>query len=149
MGFTLPLPPTLFLLFLAAMTLVRIVFAETILLFYPWNLAGIPLFVGGLLLSWLGARKFKRVGTNIHTFKEPDLFVTDHLYGFSRNPMYLGFALAIFGMAIVLGNPCSFAFALLFFVLLERCYIRYEERILEERFGEAYRAYRAKTRRWL
>ncbi|PSM19498.1 PEMT/PEM2 methyltransferase family protein [Nitratireductor sp. StC3] len=110
---------------------------------------GLPLVALGLALAFAGARRFRHAGTNIHTFHRPDRLITDGLYSMSRNPMYLGFALALLGFAIKLNTPINFALVAAFVLVTDLWYIRYEERIAQSVFGEAYRDYRRRTRRWI
>ena len=66
-----------------------------------------------------------------------------------RNPMYLGFALALLGWGIFLSNPLSLAMLFVFVGYMNRFQIVPEERALESLFGDAFKAYRSKVRRWL
>jgi protein-S-isoprenylcysteine O-methyltransferase Ste14 len=67
----------------------------------------------------------------------------------SRNPMYLGMAAALLGVAVTLGSATPFLVAPVFGVLLARRFIRPEEAALASRFGAAWTAYARRTRRWL
>lgn len=103
----------------------------------------------GVGLAKRGSDTFERIGTNIETFQKPEVLVTDGLFSFSRNPMYLGFVMALLGVAIVLGNLLSFAVVLAFIVITDRWYIPFEEAAMKQQFGEQYERYKARTRRWL
>lgn len=87
--------------------------------------------------------------TNIKTFDRPDVLVTDGAFAFSRNPMYLGFSIALVGFAIKLNVWPAFVVAGAFIVVAHFWYIRFEERMAEATFGAAYDDYRRRTRRWL
>lgn len=119
------------------------------LLPYPYNLIGALLVVFGIGIAKRGSDIFERAGTNIETFQKPDVLVTDGLFSFSRNPMYLGFVVALLGVAITLGNLSSFAVVLAFILITDRWYIPFEEAAMGEQFGEQYAKYKIKTRRWL
>jgi protein-S-isoprenylcysteine O-methyltransferase Ste14 len=143
------LPPTLFYLCIVAMVALAWLWPITVVIGSPIRLIGVvPLFVGLGISIW-GSRKFDVVGTNIKTFDEPDVLVTDGLFRISRNPMYLGFALALSGVWIALGAVSPLLGVLVFVLVTDRWYIRFEERILDETFGEAFREYRSRTRRWI
>jgi protein-S-isoprenylcysteine O-methyltransferase Ste14 len=114
----------------------------------PYNCIG-AILAAGLLLSFAGARQFARRGTNIKTFDDPDVLVTEGLFRFSRNPMYLGFVLFLAGAAIYFGTLASFIVAVAFAVITDRWYIRFEEQAMRRKFGAAYAAYAASVRRWL
>jgi protein-S-isoprenylcysteine O-methyltransferase Ste14 len=75
--------------------------------------------------------------------------ITSGPYRFSRNPLYLGGnVLVFFGAALVLGSPMALLLTLLHLPVVDRL-IRREERQLEQTFGEDWRRYRARVRRWI
>jgi len=110
---------------------------------------GLALLVAGLGIAAWHARLFRRVGTNIHTFRAPQVLVTGGLFRHSRNPMYLGFVLALAGLALVLGAVTPALVAVAYAVVVDRWYIRFEEEAMARTFGEDYRRYRTRVRRWL
>ena len=75
--------------------------------------------------------------------------VTDGIYRYSRNPMYLGMALLLAAWALWLGNAAAWLGIVLFVALINRYQIRPEERILAAKFGDDYHSYCRRTRRWL
>ena len=77
------------------------------------------------------------------------MLLTTGLYRFSRNPIYLGMTLTLLGWGLVLGSLGALLLVPLFPPWIERLFIRTEEAMLEDQFGDAYRAYAARTRRWL
>ena len=103
----------------------------------------------GLLLALDVAIRFFRQRTPIHPFEEARALVTDGMLRFSRNPIYLGMLLILFGAALVWGTLPGLFVLPLFMAALTRFVIRDEEAMLEARFGDAYRDYRARVRRWL
>lgn len=114
-----------------------------------WRLLGAPFVVAGLGLAVAGSRRFDRVGTNIKTFDDPDILVTDGLFGPTRNPMYLGFLLSLIGAALGLGAASTLAGPVVFFVAADRWYIPFEEERMVAVFGERFVAYRRATPRWI
>ena len=115
----------------------------------PWSYSGALLMVLGLAISATGAGAFKRVGTPVVPFEPSTTLVTDGLYQFTRNPMYLGLVLALLGAAILLGSLGAFVPVPVFAWILHSQFIKGEERFLEEIFGERYLAYQQRVRRWL
>jgi protein-S-isoprenylcysteine O-methyltransferase Ste14 len=103
----------------------------------------------GVLIVLVSAGLFRRRATTINPFGEPAVMVQDGLYRFSRNPMYLGMLLVLIGVGLLLGNLPALLLAPAFVAIMTRRYIAHEEQVLEARFGEVYRAYRARTRRWI
>ena len=75
--------------------------------------------------------------------------VSTGVYRFTRNPMYLGLALILLGLAVYLASPWALLGPLVFAAYITRFQIVPEERALQARFGAAYTAYRARVRRWL
>ncbi len=71
------------------------------------------------------------------------------MYGFSRQPMYLGFVFVLMGLAIQLGLLTPWAMVPIFAVMMEVVFIRVEEHMLEEKFRPARLAYKNKVRRWI
>lgn len=110
---------------------------------------GLPLVVLGLGVAVAARSQFARARTNIYTFRQPDHLVTDGLFRFTRNPMYLGFCLALAGLAVFLGSLAPVLCAVTYLVISDRWYIAFEEEMMRARFGEAYQRYARHTRRWL
>jgi len=71
------------------------------------------------------------------------------VFRLSRNPMYLGMVLILVGAAMLLGALTPFLVAAGFAAIIETRFIPAEERMLAETFGDAWTAYRNRTRRWL
>lgn len=143
------LPPRLVLIFVIAMVAADLLAPATAVIGPAWRWAGVLPMAGGIALTIAAARQFDRARTNIRTFDEPTLLVTDGLFRFSRNPMYLGFVLFLVGLGVFLGTLPAMLMALAFAIIADRWYIRFEERAMRAKFGEAYAAYATRTRRWL
>lgn len=141
-------PPVLLLICLILMALLRWVWPVQIVLGYPTNLVGLVPAAMGLLIGVSGVLKFRRERTNIHPFRTADKLVTDGLYGYSRNPMYLGLTLILVGTWILLGAVSPVFGVLVFVVAASHWYIPGEERMMSEKFGKAYEEYRTKVGRW-
>ena len=142
------LPPVLVGIFVIAMCLLRIVLPGPVIVPQPYNLLGLVLIFVGFAVAFSGARQFNRAGTNIKTFDDPTLLVTDGLFGWSRNPMYLGLTVFLIGLAIMLETLLPFSGAVAFAVITDRWYIKFEEQALRRKFGESYETYARRTRRW-
>jgi protein-S-isoprenylcysteine O-methyltransferase Ste14 len=93
--------------------------------------------------------KFSRLGTPIHPFQRSTRLLTDGLYRYTRNPMYVGMMLILVGLSLILGTLGTVLVIPVFAWLIERNFIVVEERALEQAFGERYREYRRRVRRWL
>jgi protein-S-isoprenylcysteine O-methyltransferase Ste14 len=144
------LPPFLFLFFALLMPFICWGLGLTHYIQFPYNLAGIPFLFLGLGAAKVSKKQFQRLGTNVSTFNQPDILVTDGLFKLTRNPMYLGFAIAIIGLAILYqGALSSFIVALLFIIITDRWYIKFEEKAMTSMFGKEYEDYCKNTRRWI
>ncbi|WP_438464518.1 methyltransferase family protein [Marinomonas sp. PE14-40] len=144
------LPPILFLLFILLILASCWLLGSRHNLVFPYNLLGIPWILIGYLMAIKGKNLFKKLDTNIMTFDKPDKLVTEGLYRFSRNPMYLGFVIALIGVALVSGAAISsFLWVFLFFIITNKWYIAFEEKMMTETFGQEYVDYCKRVRRWL
>ena len=113
--------------------------------------AGIALLAVGQGISISGMRSFKRAKTTINPFK-PDAassLVSDGVYRFTRNPMYVGLSITLLGWAAFLANPLALLPLPLFVLYIDHFQIKPEERVLATIFGAEYDAYKARVRRWL
>ena len=77
------------------------------------------------------------------------VLMTDGLYRFSRNPLYLGMVIAIIGFVLLSGNVLALIFPIAFVANLQVNIIPFEERSLTDTFGERYMAYKAAVPRWI
>ncbi|HEV3010414.1 MAG TPA: methyltransferase [Burkholderiales bacterium] len=115
----------------------------------PWNFIGLAPLGLGLALAMAAERQFVRAGTPVRPFTQSVVLVSDGLFRRSRNPMYLGLILALVGAALLLSSPLALLAAPAYGWWVQRRFIAREERLLEERFGDAYRAYCRRVRRWV
>jgi protein-S-isoprenylcysteine O-methyltransferase Ste14 len=117
-----------------------------------WRLlfaTGALLFVAGAAIMTAAAGLFRRLGTNIPPSQPTTTIATTGPYRWTRNPMYLGMALVYAGLAIGFDGPIAFALLPLVLIVIQTQVIAREERYLEAKFGDDYRRYKAKVRRWL
>jgi protein-S-isoprenylcysteine O-methyltransferase Ste14 len=101
----------------------------------------------GIALSAVGL--FRRSGTDVKPWTPSTVLVTDGVYRWTRNPMYLGMALIYAGVAMLLDDLTVLLLLIPVVIVIQREVIAREEAYLEVRFGEPYRAYRASVRRWI
>jgi protein-S-isoprenylcysteine O-methyltransferase Ste14 len=92
---------------------------------------------------------FRRAGTRPEPWQPSSAIVETGLYRFTRNPMYLGMALFYAGVAILLDSVLSLLLLIPLLVVIQRGVIGREEAYLEQKFGEPYRQYKSRVRRWL
>lgn len=75
--------------------------------------------------------------------------VTDGIYGFTRNPMYLAMTLVYVAMSLAVDSIVALLLLPLVLLAIRHAVIGREERYLEAKFGDEYRHYKASVRRWL
>ncbi len=117
-----------------------------------WKLGVAALFwLVGLGIFLVSGRELIKSKTTVNP-RHPEkaaVLVVSGLYRFSRNPLYLGDALALAGWAVFLANPWAFLWLPVFVAWLTRFQIYPEERALAARFGSAYVDYTKRVRRWI
>jgi protein-S-isoprenylcysteine O-methyltransferase Ste14 len=113
------------------------------------RIAGRALGVAGLLLLIWAVVTLRRHGTTVMPDKPADVLVTDGPFRFRRNPIYIADILILLGLAELAQNVWLVILCVPLAVLLTWLAIIPEERHLEARFGDAYRDYKARTRRWI
>ncbi len=116
----------------------------------PW-LVGLAVALLGGVISVAGAREFRRVKTTVDPLhpERASSIVTTGVFRFTRNPMYVGLALALVGLFLAFGGLSAAVGLPAFIGYITRFQIVPEERMLEAKFGGEYVAYRARVRRWL
>ena len=115
----------------------------------PFYLTGPIFWVPALWIFWHAVQKFRRSHTPTHPFTRPRAFVVRGPYRQSRNPMYVVALMTMTGWCAVLGNLATLPFIWALKVVLYRFVISGEEKLMEELFGESYRAYCQKVPRWV
>lgn len=103
----------------------------------------------GVCLLTAAAALFRVKATTVNPTKEPNKLMKGGIYRVTRNPMYLGMLLILIGFPFVLESLIGLIFPILFFFFMDRVVIPKEEKVVEKVFGEAYRTYKSRTRRWL
>lgn len=113
------------------------------------RLVGWGLVAVAVLLSASAVFLFRRAGTTPNPTRPTTALVVHGPYRFTRNPMYVGFALLYIGLTMLVNSAWPFVFFPVMITLLDRLVIVREEAYLEAKFGDAYRSYTARVRRWI
>lgn len=80
--------------------------------------------------------------------KDKTELVTGGIYGYSRNPAFLGFDLQYIGVLLIFFNPVTAVFSVFAIVMLH-LQILQEEKYLSREFGEPYLQYKSRVFRYL
>lgn len=92
---------------------------------------------------------FRRSGQDPRPWTPTPELLVEGPYRFTRNPMYLMMLLACAGASLLLASAWILLLTPLCAVIIHRTAIRHEEAYLERKFGERYRRYRDRVRRWI
>jgi protein-S-isoprenylcysteine O-methyltransferase Ste14 len=145
-------PPLLFLGALALGALLSLVVPLGPRLASPNGLAltvGLTFVAIGFVLAALSVRNFRLAGTTVVPGEPSTALVETGPYRFTRNPIYIGFVLAYFGLSIMLTSFWVLLLLIPVLMVLQRGVVDREEVYLERQFGDAYRKYKARVPRWL
>ena len=112
-------------------------------------IAALAVIIMGVSVSFSGAGLFVRHRTAIIPHKPASRLVTRGIYAWTRNPMYLGMALLYCGVAILFDSVVALLLLPLVLLIMQTQVISKEEAYLERAFGDEYRAYKLRVRRWL
>lgn len=144
-------PPLAFLITALLMWLCRLFFNEFNFTFRYRAIAAAACLFGAALIGLGALIMFFRAKTSVNPVQveQTSALVTAGVYRFSRNPMYLSLACALFGWGFLLSNAVALTLPAPFILFVNRFQIRPEETALEKRFGSAFAAYKKRVRRWL
>ncbi|OUS31169.1 hypothetical protein A9Q98_03380 [Thalassotalea sp. 42_200_T64] len=148
----LKIPPLLlFFVFAVLMTQVPIAITNLSIAFAYNNLLALIIAIFGVIVVATGVINFKKADTTVdpRTPEQVNELVVSGVYQYSRNPMYLGFALMLLALAIYLQTIASYIWVIIFCRYLYHFQIMPEERALEKLFGQSYTDYCQKVRRWI
>jgi protein-S-isoprenylcysteine O-methyltransferase Ste14 len=123
-------------------------FLRVFLTFSERLFLGGVLFAVGLALMLAGGHYFSLAKTNIPPYKPALHLVTDGLYAFVRNPMYVGFGAMLAGLGIAFASDWTLVLMIPAAIVLHRGVVLREERYLEAKFGDAYRQYMMRVPRY-
>lgn len=111
--------------------------------------AGIPLLSGAIFILAWGVRTMRRAGEDIRVETPTLSIVSTGPYAFSRNPLYLSMTGAFVAISLMLNTAWPLFLLPVMLVTLQFGVILREEQYLGRLFGEEFRGYRTRVRRWL
>lgn len=115
----------------------------------PARVVGLAIGAGGVILALWAVWTMRRAQTTILPHKPASALVTSGPFMRLRNPIYVADIMILLGAAEITKNLWFVIAAVVFAILVTYLAILPEERHLEAKFGEAYRDYKSRSRRWL
>lgn len=112
------------------------------------HILGWPLLAAGLTLQVTGLRAFKHAQTPVNPFKPSTALITGGPFAYTRNPLYLALTLDYMGLTLLTDTAWPWLLLPLVLVIMHYGVILREERYMENKFGDAYRQYKTRVRRW-
>ncbi len=112
-------------------------------------IGGVILIGAGLMILIPEARSHKKVGSNVEPWKPTTTIIDTGLYGYSRNPIYVGMAITYLGFTLASWSASALILLPLCLVVIRYHVIAREEAYLESKFGNEYLEYKSRVRRWI
>jgi len=110
--------------------------------------AGLALGVAAIALARWGRRTMQAAGTNINPGLPATTVVTAGPFRYSRNPLYVALTLLYLGLTLAVNTWWGIVVLAPLLVVMQVGVVLREERYLDRKFGDSYRAYRSKVRRY-
>jgi protein-S-isoprenylcysteine O-methyltransferase Ste14 len=142
-------PPLLFVICVACGTLAYLVFPFRLALPQWVRFLGVALVPAAITFALWGQRIMKAAGTNVRPDQPATAIVSNGPFAFTRNPLYLSLLAIFAGIGIAAASLTFLAVIVPLALVLHFGVVLPEERYLDAKFGDTYRAYRARVRRWI
>jgi protein-S-isoprenylcysteine O-methyltransferase Ste14 len=142
-------PPLLFVICFVAGMLAYLMRPSRFALPLGFRGLGCALTVAAVVLSIWAQRTMRTAGTNIRPDQPATVIVSNGPFAFTRNPLYLSVLAMFGGIGVALASKTFLAILVPLFLVLRYGVVGREERYLEGKFGDTYRTYKARVRRWV
>lgn len=103
----------------------------------------------GFVFAGLAIAQFRRRGIEELTHTPTAEIVDTGVFALSRNPIYVGAHIGILGIAVIYDMLWILAMMIPFYLVIRYGVVAREEAYLERKFGDAYRDYKSRVRRWV
>jgi len=110
---------------------------------------GLIVILGAFLLVRWAVQTFRKAKTNLLTNQATLAIVSTGPFAYSRNPIYVGTLVGLFGLAVAANSLWFLVALVVMFLVLQFGVIAREEAYLTRKFGQAYLDYKAKVRPWV
>ncbi|MEN8193325.1 MAG: isoprenylcysteine carboxylmethyltransferase family protein [Bacteroidota bacterium] len=142
------IPPTLIVYCFLSMVLLYFFVPQYNFIRFPYNLIGLLIAFLGFTLMGKARDLFKKHQTSLNIEKSNQL-IREGVFSKTRNPMYVGMCILVIGFSILSTNVIALSLPFIFLVLVNLIYIKKEEHLMFEEFGEEYIEYKKKVRRFI
>jgi protein-S-isoprenylcysteine O-methyltransferase Ste14 len=142
-------PPLIFLSFLAAGYFLNRLYPLPLIERPPGIIIAVIFFVYAALTAGLAIYYMVKAGTNVDVRKPAKAVVTESVYSYSRNPMYLSMVILLAGFTFLINALWIAILIPLFMIVIQKGVIEREEVYLERKFGKEYLDYKQRVRRWI
>jgi len=116
---------------------------------YASFVIAIALGTSGFAVMMWAWWQFQQYEVAICPTEKTDRLITDGVYRFTRNPMYLGMLMMLAGIAAWFGTLPFYFAVIALFAIINQSFCPYEESKLEAAFGRSYETYKSQVRRWI
>ncbi|WP_417462913.1 methyltransferase family protein [Kordiimonas sp.] len=110
---------------------------------------GLAILILSFVPVGLGVQALRAARTTVDVRRSPASLVTSGIFNLTRNPMYLAIMLLCVGLALIMNSLIMLLFVVPTGSALCLAFIRKEEAILEQQFGQPYIDYLHSVRRWI
>ena len=141
-------PPLLYGATLVAGLLLQLLWPLPLFHWPPSRWIGGALAAASAILAKWGENAMRRAGTNVKPSEPTLAIVQDGPFRFSRNPLYLSLTMLYIGASLIFNALIPIVLLPFLLAVVQLGIIHREERYLEATFGDEYRNYRARVRRW-
>ena len=137
-----------------ALILIRLVANYDSIIVLPYALAvaiATLLLILGICISAAGVLSFKQADTTVNPLDPGSAsnLVTDGIYRYTRNPMYLGMLAVAIAVTVYFSSVMGLMVVAGFYLFMSRFQIEPEERAMKDLFGDEFKQYKQKVRRWI
>eukprot|EP01129_Flabellula_baltica_P002766 TRINITY_DN12612_c0_g1_i1.p1 TRINITY_DN12612_c0_g1~~TRINITY_DN12612_c0_g1_i1.p1 ORF type:complete len:155 (-),score=25.60 TRINITY_DN12612_c0_g1_i1:78-542(-) len=117
----------------------------------PLNSLAFPVAMFGVVFALMGVIQFNKAKTTVNPLspESSSSLVQEGVYGYSRNPMYVGFFCGLLALSLWISSVTALLFSFSFIIYMNKFQIEPEEAALEKIFGTSYTHYKQRVSRWL
>lgn len=142
------IPPVLILYCIFIMVMLYYYVPQNNLIEFPFNLAGVLIAFSGFVLMGKARDLFKKHQTTLQIEKSSHL-VVEGVFSKTRNPMYIGMTILVLGFSVISTNILALVLPFLFSTIVGLVFVRKEEKLMFDVFGNDYLEYKKRVRRWV